>query len=497
MARYNNIILILSNSKNNTEFNKYEFSPLNGRMLFDYLVDSCKKSKKFDHLFIVSSLENMDFLKKRYQMNVLSGSESDAEKYLSDSFKNGKIVIVSSYYPLITSSQIDEYFDFMDNYSLVKTLSEKDGVCYPFGKSFGEFNENKEYICENYLYSRKITQENKNDFYPLYEKYIVGPQEEKTLGIVNYYLSADGTKGIREWIDFAKEKIKDLSEKYELENYFINSQTEGNIVYEAVSKKYGDIIIKFTPSEKKFHKEWVYYHFAAPGIMADMIDYNLDDMYLVLKMIKPGFQVKFDKDNPKLRAFYNLVDANMIPFETTGNDEFVPTVYGEFEDYSRWAENAPFEKEFRKSMESKALKVWNAYFKDSKKYYLHRDLHKRNLLSSGDGKIVAIDPMGAMGPRAFEYVIPFIIELREYPEDLNTELYHELLDYFSKYVDREELEAAMFFFWVFKMNDYCFQKKDDFKLAGWCKKCILKIYFEDIKDPTIENVMPKGLQKVL
>ena len=116
-----------------------------------------------------------------------------------------------------------------------------------------------------------------------------------------------------------------------------------------------------------------------------------------------------------------------------------------------------------------------------------------NILKAEGEELRAIDPRGAIGPRAFEYVIPFIIELREF-DHFNCEKYNEMFAYFTKYVDEEELRAALFIFWVYKMNDYVFQKNDNYKLAGWCKTCILELYYNGEESEDLIDIDPAGLE---
>ena len=95
------------------------------------------------------------------------------------------------------------------------------------------------------------------------------------------------------------------------------------------------------------------------------------------------------------------------------------------------------------------------------------------MLYSNDG-IRAIDARGAVGPKAFEFVIQFIIELREWPEELNQEEYDKLFSFFTSFVDADELRAALFFFWVYKMDDYVFQKNKGERTINFddiCKVC--------------------------
>lgn len=484
-----NVILILSSGT-------LDFKEVNGRKIIEYVIDAARKSKLVDGIVVNCSEKNKDYFEEKFSLPTFVGTKENAVSYVRNAYGCQKLIIEDSLCPMASSGQYDAYFEYLDKYNIVSTQSingEIEPIAFNYSQDGNLYNG--KLTCNDYPYSMRLEEEDDiKKFKELYEEKVTRPQEEKTFGIVDYYLSADGFVGIRDWIKNSCAYMDTLKDKMKLKSYFLNSQTEGNLVFEADSEKYGDIIIKFTPSKRRFHKEWVYYYYAAKGVMANMIEYDLERNILVLEKVKPGFQVKFNKDNEALRSFFDLVSDNMIPFERIGYDKEVPTVIGEFDDYLNFAYDAPFEPKFRHAVEKKAYIVWNDYFKNAPWYYLHRDLHKRNILSYKSDSVIAIDPMGAAGPKVFEYVIAYIIELREYPNDLNLDMFETMTEYFSKYVSREEIMAAMFFFFVFKMNDYCFQKQDNFFLASWCKKCIEKLYFNESDDICTDNVMPRGLK---
>ena len=104
-------------------------------------------------------------------------------------------------------------------------------------------------------------------------------------------------------------------------------------------------------------------------------------------------------------------------------------------------------------------------------------MHKRNILRSTEGLNV-IDPLGIIGPKEFEFTIPFIIELRNKSGKDARDKYLEMLDYFSKYCDRNRLEAAVFFTWVYKAEEYVFAKNDDYKMLDEAIKALEDAMFE-------------------
>lgn len=534
-----NVILVMSGgigSRFGADCPK-QYCMMGSRMCIDYVMDACRKTKGIDQIVIVAAGEYVDFCQKRYQVPTVEGGASRPEsvanglKFINENYDCEKIIITNAVCPLATSAQYQRYLEALDEYDYVLTawklapaLHRFDGTkvdrddyfnimepdAYMFKKLYANFDfinlkkyifhnmpdDSKAFFCMDYPFTNKLT-------YPhdikilsvLYDELIVKPDKEKAIHSVSNFLAAGGKEDVIKWIYKVQEYIEEFKNTYRLTSYIINAQTEENIVYEAQSTIYGDIIIKFTPSKENFHKEYTFYKLAPKDIMCELIGVDEEYNAIVLKMIKPGFQVEINPQNPEIVDFFKKVSDNLIPEAKLEGDTTVPNVYDEFFIFQEEASKYTYEFFFRQSMERKALKVWDVYFKNAPKYYLHRDYHKRNLLKAGDG-ILAIDPRGAIGPKAFEYVIQFIIELREYPEKLNIQRYDELFNFFSQFVDKDELRAALFFFWVYKMDDYSFHKKDNYKLANWCKACILELYFKDVDDPTDESVMPKGLKKL-
>lgn len=514
-----------------------QYCMMGNRMCIDYVMDACRKTKGIDAIVIVAAGDYVDFCHKRYGVPTVEGGASRPDsvanglKYVHDNYDCDKIIITNAVCPLATSAQYERYLNALDEYDYVLTtwklapaLHRFDGQkvdrddffnimepdAYRFKKLYASFDfenkkkyifhnmpdDSKAFYCMDYPFTNKLTyQHDIKTLSILYDELVLKPDREKAIHAVSHFLSAGGKDDVIKWIYKVQEYIEEFKSTYKLTSYNINAQTEENIVYEAQSIIHGDIIIKFTPSYENFHKECVYYELASKDIMCEMIDAVPEYHAIVLKMLKPGFQVDINPDNPEIVDFFEKVSKNMIPESALQGDTTVPNVYDEFFIFQREASKFTYEFFFRQSMERKALKVWDVYFKDAPKYYIHRDFHKRNLLKTADG-ILAIDPRGAIGPEAFEYVIQFVIELREQLECLNKEAYDKLFTFFSKFVDADDLKAALFFFWVYKMDDYTFHKKDNFKLANWCKACLLELYFKDVDDPTDESIMPKGLNKL-
>lgn len=529
-----NVILVMSGgvgSRFGADCPK-QYCLMDGRMVIDYVIDACRKTKNVDQIVVVASDSYVEFCKERFGVPTVAGGASRPDsvangiKYVHDNFDCEKLIITNAVCPLATSEQYDKYFKLLDKYDYVLTtwklapaLHRFDGErvdrddffnvmepdAYRFKKLYEnfDFTNKKKYIfhnmpqssngyyCFDYPYTMKLTHPHDLKLLKvLYDEIVIKPDKNKTLQTVNKYLSASYDIDVETWIHNVQEYVKEIAQKYGVINYQINNQTEANIVYEGTSPIHGDIIIKFTPNRFFYRKEMLYYKYAAKDTVAKLLGFDDDYNALIIKTIKPGMQVRFNTFNTKLKDFFDKVDKHLVPIEEVEEKNELPTIMSEFDEYVKYADKYTYEYDFRKTMEKKAYVIWEKYFKDAPKYFLHRDMHRRNLLLSGED-ILAIDPRGAIGPKAFEYVIQFIIELRENVEEFDYEKYNQLLKFFSSYVDIKELKAALFIFWVYKLNDYVFQKQDNNKLAGWCKECIIDLFFDKKEDYMNENILPR------
>lgn len=532
-----NVILVMSGgsgSRFGADCPK-QYCIMDKRYVIDYVIDACRNSKLADEIVVVAAPDYTEFIRERFGFPVVCGgptrpsSVANGIRYIQKNYACEKLIITNAVCPLATAEQYDQYFKLLDEndyvlttWKLAPALHRFDGQkvdrdeffnvmepdAYRFPMLYENFDflnlkkyifhnmpeDSRAYYCFDYPYTMKLT-------YPhdlkllevMYEDIVSRPRQEETLRVVNNYLSADGRQGVGMWIKSVQLYMREMAQTYGVTSYTLNNQTEANIVYEAETEKYGALIFKFTPSAFHFKKELVYYQYASRETMAEMVGYDCNYNALVLKKVKPGIQVKFNKDNPKLRNFYDAIDRNLIPLEKLSEEaDGLPTVMDEFDEYVKASDRFTFRYHFRKVMEDKAKKVWDLYFKDAPKFFLHRDLHRRNILSCGD-TYIAIDPRGAIGPREYEYVIPFIIEIRE-QRNRTVELYKEMFAYFSRYCEKERLAAALFIFWVYKMDDYVFQKNDQYRLAEWCADSIVKLFFSDYEHAVLEDTMPELLK---
>ena len=412
----------------------------------------------------------------------------------------------------MTSDQINRYFKLLDDYDyvltawkVVSTLGKYDGTLvdrndyfqcmepeayrfnllyenyksdYPAPYIFHQLPEgSRGFFCFDYPYTMKVT-------YPydvkiaevLYKQFISDPMQDKTRRAIDTWLSSYGDNElVGRWLRNLTHDVQELAHKWEIEYYSMNPQTFATCVFEGYSRKFGDVILKLHAPTGRYNAELSYYkHSAENAHMASLLDCDDDYRAMLIERVKPGLQVKFDSNDIALRGLFDDFCANFIPADKVQGIDGVPSILGEFEERIELSGQYNVLADFRHRKEAVAMRLYNELFRNSEMFYLHRDLHRRNLLSDYN-KIKAIDPLGVIGPKEFEFTISLIIEAKsDWPDPLK--VYHDMMKFYERYCDAERLKAAAFITWVHKMDEYVFVKHDNFVLANWCAEMIQKIF---------------------
>ena len=493
-----------------------QYCMMGDRPIIEYAIDAARFCSSVDQLVIVTTEDYKDSIATKYGFPTTVGGSTRTEslanglEFVAQHYDCEKVVIANAVCPLMTEEQLDRYFKLLDEYDyvltswkVVSTLHRYDGKCvdrndyfhvmepeayrfkmlyenykrdYPVPYIFHQLPKTaKGYFCFDYPYTMKITYSSDVKIAKiLYDDLILKPKQDKIRQGVVSWLSSFCKDGVSEWYAKIPEYMADLANKYQITSWIVNPKTFATCVFEAESRLYGSVILKFHAPSGRYPYELAYYKLSANGRMAALLDYNDDYRALLIKKIVPGMMVKFDSKDPGLKAFYKDISSNFIGVDSLPGDLRVKSIIEDFEINASNSDKYKFDG--RKALLDNAVRwVWKKYFADSPMYYLHRDLQRRNILRGVDG-IYAIDALGIIGPKEFEFTLNFIIETRAQPDRI-VELHDEMLDYFSEYCDRKRLLAALFITWVHKMDEYVFSKNDDQQLARWCLGVIEKIFY--------------------
>ena len=515
--RAENLVLIMS-AGSGTRFGAdkpKQYCSMMGKPIIEFAINACKNSICVDDIVIVTSEDYKDEIRNRYGYNTTVGGDSrtislaNGLQFVNDNYYCKNIIIANAVCPLMTPEQIDKYFNLLNEYDyvltswkVVSTLHRYDGVCvdrndyfhvmepeaYRFQLLYENYKANypvpyifhqlpksaKGYYCFDYPYTMKITYSTDVQIAELlYKNLILGPKEEKIKNKLNIWLSSylNNSDYISLWMERLPRIIREVVAKWEIISFDMNPIAQANCVFEGVSKKHGDIVVKIHATKESYKNEVTFYSVSQHSYMARIIDLDDDYNAMLIERIKPGLMVKFYEKDCGLIDFYDVVNNEMLPIDKNDTLGF-PTIYEDLNKKIQYANQYNFEK---RNLDNIALKVYNKFFKGSKDYLLHRDLQRRNLLRYNES-IKAIDPLGIVGPKEFEFAISFIIEAKAAASDKVLEVHNRMLDFFSRYCNRETLNMAVFILWVHKLNEYIFTRHDNFALATWTLDTIMKIY---------------------
>lgn len=497
-----------------------QYCIMSGKQIIEYSLDACRYAESVDDIVVVVTQEYLDEIYYTFGYRTVQGGKTRAQslanglKFVADNYNCNKIIIANAVCPLMTSEQINKYFSLLDDYDyvltswkIVSTLGKNDGTlvnrddyfqcmepeAYRFNLLYENYSSNypvpyifhqlprnsRGFKCFDYPYTMKIT-------YPydtkiaevLYREFISQPLQEKTRRSIDTWLSSYGhNEIIGRWLRNIPNDVQELADKWDIERFTMNPQTFATCVFEGYSRKFGDVIMKFHAPTGRYNAELSYYKFSGCNShMARLIDYDDDYRAMLIERVKPGLQVKFDANDPALVELFDDFAENFISVDKISCLDGIPTMLEEFHERINISGRYNVLNDFRHKMEETALRLWEDLFDGCEKFFLHRDLHRRNLLSD-HAKIKAIDPLGVIAPKEFEFTISLIIEAKSgRPEPLKT--YDEMMKLYSKYCDYDRLRAAAFITWVHKMDEYVFAKHDNFFLANWCADMISNIFFE-------------------
>ncbi len=519
-----NVIMVLSGGSGTrfgTDLPK-QYHLLMGKPVIEYVLDACRLSKCADEIIVVASKKYEKKLREKYKCTVVVGGKERSNSvkngidYINNEFNCDKLVIVDAVTPLITEEQIDKYFSLLDNYDHVETglnivtgMRRVDGkqairddyylVCGPEAFRFQLFYDNfsdqnlpttmflpqlpsgsKTYVCYDYPYSMKLTYLfDMRIAEALMEHVILRPKEEKALLTVENWVANNSQKRVetQEWFRKLPEYFYMLRQRWGIVQYKLNTESLSSVVYEAVSTKHGNVIVKFDPPMLgRYLGEKNYYLHSSDKYMAKLIDYDDEYNALLLEQIFPGRQMRFSQDEKRLIEFFDCVIENTKKMSVLENDVYVRFI-DIFNTYERNSGYYNFELTLRKQLTNVARRVFNSKLDKEEQYFIHFDLHSKNILEAGDC-YKAIDGIGIVGPLEFELVRMAIVDSM-YDRNNTKRIIKSRIKLALRYFTTEQISCALFVLWVYLTNQHVFSLDDDFDMAKWDIECIKEFFNVD------------------
>ena len=244
--------------------------------------------------------------------------------------------------------------------------------------------------------------------------------------IAERFLKKLGAKRYNERIRVV-EKYRKPWELSEIE--FQKSLSTNSLIFYAVSKQYGRVILKALINSG-FDKEILACKLFQGENFCKIYEYSLEDQVYIMERIMPAdtlYESAPRNDRIKIvgRVFKGLHKTD-IP------DSAFPT-------YSEWFEAGKEGTKNRKDCEDLYQYLYSAERmladinqKYSRNLLLHGDLHHENILKNENGSYTVIDPKGVIGDPVFD-LSRFILD--EFRDDLTSEPKDVIIDFVQKLGD--------------------------------------------------------------
>ncbi|MBQ6164382.1 MAG: 2-C-methyl-D-erythritol 4-phosphate cytidylyltransferase [Clostridia bacterium] len=490
-----------------------QYTKLKGRPVIDYVIETCKKSKKTDKILIVIDKQCMKY------SDMLSDPELDFApngRERLESVKNGfdyikshydcaKVVILDAVAPFVYPELIDDYFDKLGEYDAVITAQKITGALgnvnfdpldreqfyvtqSPEGFIFDKINavidtqfpsqelawqlprSTKKYLNFDFKNNLKLTYDFELQYAEFYMDYLASKNLGSSARIIDssrfvteglrYFLLRLRPEETQRWIDNVAAEYNRLSEKWGLGSFIPSQSSRYGLVLFAKSEKYGDCVVKFIPDfVGRYQTEVDSYRELSKGYMCELIDTDDRAGAMLLKRISPAKYADFN-DNIRLTEFFDTVDKTIRSVKTVEKPERFLDFFDDLKAKLAHLDEAPFCRAEIGEHLQHSIELYERYFSDAPLYLCHGDLHAYNVLL-GEDHYSAVDPIGVIAPRELEFVRFMrndILNIRSFGMRERLDL---LLSYFSRWTGRKSLLLFLYIDTVYVTYNCTFEHPTD------------------------------------
>lgn len=250
---------------------------------------------------------------------------------------------------------------------------------------------------------------------------------------------------IENWSKKACEDINDIFEKYQVSDFKVNEKSYMGIVMDCKSNVHNEFFIKVVPPVlERFEKEVGTLKLLPSQLTCRLFEVDKEKTTIVMEKIVPGKLVEFYNNKDALNKMFNELNQHKIEI-----DKYVDE---NFRDFSEIVEkDYLISKKIKhiytyqvERLYNEFLKSYNEICSTSKKYLLHGDIYKNNMLLSESG-IKLIDPLGFKAPFVMELVS--ICAYNIFYNDTNKsskEVLNDFIVFFKEFVDEDTYKEAVF-----------------------------------------------------
>ena len=235
------------------------------------------------------------------------------------------------------------------------------------------------------------------------------------------------------------------------------------MIFKAVSKLHGDIILKFIPPYiNRYEKEKAAYLNLSSHYMCKVIHFNDNLNLLILE--NNGEIIQIDPKSIKL-----LKDFFSIIFKIKRSMDISFDYNSNFNDYYKILKQKLNKRSHFFNLIKEAISLYDVYFKEDRLYVIHGDLHRFNITVNKNNEVKAIDPIGYIAPLEFEAARFIGTELEEMYSKYNLK---EILDFWIEFfgnfnLNEKRLIIALFIDIIFRLDNSTIEESDFTRTNRW------------------------------
>ncbi|MBE7000578.1 MAG: hypothetical protein E7428_10385 [Ruminococcaceae bacterium] len=235
-----------------------------------------------------------------------------------------------------------------------------------------------------------------------------------------------GTESYNERIGIA-EKYKKQWELSEIE--FQSEISNNNLIFYAVSKRYGKVILKIR-IDNGFDNEILALKLFQGENFCKLYEYSFEDEAYIMERIVPAHTLY--ESVPRNERIQIATEIFKELHKTDLPDGTFPTYTGWFEEGKEGTKNRGDCEDMYQYLDRAEQMLADICKKYSRNLLLHGDLHHENILKNEHGGYTVIDPKGVIGDPVFD-LSRFILD--EFRDDLTSEPKEIIIDFVQKLAD--------------------------------------------------------------
>jgi len=227
-------------------------------------------------------------------------------------------------------------------------------------------------------------------------------------------------------------------------NFKLNDKSYMGIVIECHSNTHGEIIIKIVPPMiNRYRTETETLKKLPKQLTCNIYELDLDKNAIIMEKIIPGSLAEFDLNKESMFELFKTLYENKIYI-----DEFVDENFKYFNEVVKYdydiCKNTVKDLEIVNSLYNSFNTKYEELCAKEKKYLLHGDIYKNNILLSNNG-LKIIDPLGFKAPFVMELVSMCAYDIFNSEEINNYNLIvDKYIEFFKDYVDEPTYRKALF-----------------------------------------------------